>query len=121
MSARCWTRSRRCEPDAGGIRGRGSDDRRTKGQSRPDRWQYIDTEAYILTALGKTEEALVAFEPAIDVGGKDAIQFYQEAFSAHGYKIGAVDGVLGPKTRSALDECIMDIFIGSVTGLAIGR
>ena len=60
----------------------------------------------ILTASGKTEEALVEFEKAADLGGAELVSSYQEALLRFGYDIGEVDGIYGERVRAALYECL---------------
>ena len=66
----------------------------------------IDTRAHVLVAMGRWREGLSEFERAIEVGGPDFVQMYQEALIRHGYYSGTASGVYDPTTWAALTDCL---------------
>ena len=66
----------------------------------------IGTYAHVLAALGRPDEALAEFERAMKVGGAERVKQFQEALVAHGYDPGDINGVYGPRSRTALAACL---------------
>lgn len=67
-----------------------------------------DTLAHVLASLGRADEALAAFEAAIQFSGGDAVTAYQDALARKGYEIGPERGAYNEATRAALIACIRD-------------
>ncbi len=72
----------------------------------PNTVPFINTRAHIYAAVGRAQDALAEFERAMQVGGADAVQFYEEALARRGYNPGTIDGHYRDQTRSALQACL---------------
>lgn len=62
--------------------------------------------AQILTAMGRQNAAMDAYDLAYSFESPAAVQQLQGALESQGFKVGAIDGVYGARTRDALKECI---------------
>ncbi len=74
----------------------------------PGNTDYVDTQAHLLSALGRKEEALDAFLEAADLGGPERINWYQHELAAKGYLDEAPNGELDEATRAAFEACVAD-------------
>ena len=74
----------------------------------PDNVRAIDTQAHILAALGRGDEALAAFNRAVSLYDSEGVAKYQNALAAAGYDPGSADGVAGARTHEALAACVAD-------------
>lgn len=64
--------------------------------------------ALILTAMGRPEAAMDAYDMAYSFESRSTVQALQQALKNQGYRLEAVDGVYGAHTREALKACIAD-------------
>ena len=69
---------------------------------------FVDTQAHLLSALGRPEEALDSFLRAAELGGPERILWYQEELAAKGYLDGEPTGLLDEATREAFEACVRD-------------
>jgi len=74
----------------------------------PDNTDFVDTQAHLLSALGRPEEALDSFLLAAELGGPERILWYQEELAAKGYLDEKPSGLLDEATREAFDDCVHD-------------
>ena len=74
----------------------------------PDNTDFVDTQAHLLSALGRPEEALDSFLHAAELGGPERILWYQEELAAKGYLDGKPSGLLDEDTREAFEACVRD-------------
>jgi tetratricopeptide (TPR) repeat protein len=72
----------------------------------PENTDFVDTQAHLLSALGRRDEALDAFLEAAELGGADRIIWYQEELAAKGYLDGEPNGELDTATREAFEACV---------------
>lgn len=77
-----------------------------KADSQSTRSHHIH--ALILTALGRPEAAMDAYDLAYSFESRSVVQGLQQELERQGYDIRAIDGVYGSRTRDALKECIAD-------------
>ena len=75
---------------------------------QPDNTDFVDTQAHLLSALGRPEEALDSFLRAAELGGPERILWYQEELVAKGYLQGEPTGLLDEATREAFEACVRD-------------
>lgn len=68
-------------------------------------WDYYD-----LDSIEDNKKCFLIFDSAVNHGLKGATRLVQKTLSELGYPI-KVDGIYGPKTKSALIECPVDDFI----------
>jgi tetratricopeptide (TPR) repeat protein len=64
--------------------------------------------AEVLKKLGRTEEALAAFEASFEAGGADQIVAAQEYLAGAGHYDGPANGVYGPQLKQAVTACLGD-------------
>lgn len=64
--------------------------------------------ALILTAMGRQDAAMDAYDLAYSFESRATVQALQQALQNQGYKLEANDGVYGARTREALKACISD-------------
>lgn len=64
--------------------------------------------ALILTAMGREDAAMDAYDLAYSFEDRETVQNLQQALASQDYKIGVIDGVYGARTREALKACIAD-------------
>lgn len=64
--------------------------------------------AQILTALGREDSAMDAYDLAYSFESRETVRKLQQALENLDYKVGAIDGVYGAGTRRALKRCIAD-------------
>ena len=64
--------------------------------------------ALILTALGRPDAAMDAYDLAYSFESRAVVQGLQMELEKQGYDIRAIDGVYGSRTREALKKCIAD-------------
>jgi len=76
-----------------------------------DNIRALDAHAHILAALGRPEAAMVAFNRVLVLYGSDGVAKYQRALADAGYDPGPADGLAGPATRAALEQCVGDACI----------
>jgi len=74
----------------------------------PETSGVIETQAHILAALGRIDEALSAFERAMEAGGADRVRAYEEALAGLGFKPGPSTGVYDAAMRNAMRLCLAD-------------
>jgi tetratricopeptide (TPR) repeat protein len=70
---------------------------------KPGAMNFVDTQASILCALGRAEDARAGFAQVIEAGGDDWARYYQQALTDFGYTPGPIDGLWGPTSQGALD------------------
>ena len=87
------------------------DDSRRGIDFSEDNVRVLDTYAHILAALGRHEEAMTAFNRVLALYGPEGIAKYQGALEESGYDPGPADGIAGPATRGALEQCVADACI----------
>lgn len=71
----------------------------------PDNERFLDTYAHILAASGDPEGAMEAFDVALRNQSRDGVRKTQNRLVEAGFNPGPVDGLYGPRTRSALEDC----------------
>ena len=62
--------------------------------------------ATILTAMGRGDLAMDAYDLGFSFESRETVLKLQQALAAAGHKVGAADGVYGARTRDALKSCI---------------
>ncbi len=62
--------------------------------------------AQILTAMGRTGQAMDAYDLAYSFEDRRKVQALQSALADQGFGVGSSDGVYGARTRDALKACI---------------
>jgi tetratricopeptide (TPR) repeat protein len=64
--------------------------------------------AQILTAMGRQNAAMDAYDMAYSFEDQGTVQTLQQSLENQDYEIGPIDGVYGSRTRDALKACIAD-------------
>lgn len=64
--------------------------------------------ALILTAMGRPQYAMDAYDLAYSFEKRVVVKRLQRALQGRGYNVGAIDGNYGGRTREALKSCIED-------------
>jgi tetratricopeptide (TPR) repeat protein len=67
---------------------------------------HFDDYGHVLAAVGRSENAVDAFERAVQIGGSAYAKLYQQALRRHGYYRGTIDGSFGRPVLRALRRCI---------------
>ena len=74
----------------------------------PEDPRILDTRAHILAARGDADAALESFEEGIRFQTSEGIAKIQRQLMQSGIDPGPIDGVYGPRTRSALARCAQE-------------
>jgi tetratricopeptide (TPR) repeat protein len=91
-----------------GNLGSASENIETAARLDPDNPRILDTHAHILAAQGEMEQAGTMFDKGMQQQTPQGVEKIQRKLKEAGYDPGPVDGVYGPRTRSALEACARD-------------
>lgn len=67
--------------------------------------RYLDTYAHILAAAGETDAAIQAYDAGMHRQDQEGVAKIQRQLTNQGIDPGPIDGVYGPRTRAALEQC----------------